>query len=94
MVLLTIVGITKTKGEVKEVQGVIAVSESSANNSDHTGAGILLTICTAFICSCLSPKSTEDRPLEGSTRKGTEEQTNLRKESRLQRSVSQRKNFS
>lgn len=50
MVLLTIVGITKTKGEVKEVWGVIAVSESSAKNNDHTGAGILLTICSAFIC--------------------------------------------
>lgn len=55
--LLTVEGITKTKGEEKDTQGVIAASESSANKSDPTREGILHTICQAFICLrlCLKP---------------------------------------
>lgn len=38
----------------KKTQGIIAASESPANKSDQTRAGILHTICKAFICLRLS----------------------------------------
>lgn len=44
----------KPKARKKDTQGVIAASDSSANKSDQTRAGILHTICQAFICLRLS----------------------------------------
>lgn len=49
----------KPKGEEKDTQGVTATSESSTKKSDQTRAGILHTICWAFICLCLFLKPAE-----------------------------------
>lgn len=76
----------KPKGEEKDAQGVIAASESSANKSDQTRAGIFAHNFTRFYLPSPVSVTGRGKPLEGSGRTGTEEQTNLlRKEDGLQR---------
>ena len=89
--LLTVMGITKTKGEEKDTQGVTAVSESSANKSDQDFAHNL----PGFHLPSSVCETSRGKPLEGSGRTGTEEQTNLlRKEGGLQRLHSHKERIS
>lgn len=75
----------KNKGKEEGAHGVMAASQSSANKSDQTGAGISTQyawLSCAFACVCVG----WGRPAEGCGRTGTEEQTQLlRKENGLQR---------
>lgn len=94
MVLLTVVGIIKTKDKEEDTGGVIAASESSANKSEQTRAGILHDM-SGFHLPLPVSVTGRGKPLEGSGSTGTEEQTNLlRKEGRLQRLHSHKERIS